>query len=91
MVQSTSSIMNLLLDLTLALLAAVTAVALVKLAFEYAQAEDGYEDEKGYHQGAPRTIYPKAYLDVKVRLAPVVGKQMDLAKVPAPADEVIFV
>lgn len=83
--------MNLLLDITLAGLAAVTAVALVKLAFDYAQAEDGYEDEKGYHRGTPRAIFPNAYLDVKVRRAPVAGNQMDLAKVPAPADEAIFV
>lgn len=83
--------MNLLLDITLALLAAVTAVALVNLAFEYAQAEDGYEDEGGYHQGVPRAVFPKAYFDVKIRFVPVAGKQQDLAKVPAPADEAIFV
>jgi hypothetical protein len=83
--------MNLLLDITLAGLAAVTAVALVKLAFDYAQAEDGYEDEQGYHRGAPRTGFPVGCLDVKVRFAPVVGNQTDLVKVPAPADEAIFV
>jgi len=83
--------MNLLLDITLALLAAVTAVALVNLAFEYAQAEEGYQDDQGYHPGEPRENFPIAYLDRKVRFVPVAGKQMDLAKVPAPADEAIFV
>lgn len=83
--------MNLLLDITLALLAAGTAVALVNLPFEYAQAEDGYEDEAGYHQGTQRRVFPKAYLDVKVRRVPVDGKQQELAKLSAPADEAIFV
>jgi hypothetical protein len=82
--------MNLLLDITLAFLAAVTAVALVNLPFECARAEDGYEDEGGYHQGEQCRIFPNAYLDVKVRFMPVVGKQLDLAKVPVPADEAIF-
>ena len=83
--------MNLLLDITLAFLAAVTAVALVNLPFEYAQAEDGYEDEAGFHHGEQRMTLANAFLDVRVKFKPVAGKQTDLAKVPAPADEAIFV
>ena len=90
MIRTTKLPMNLLLDITLALLAGVTAVALVNLAFEYAQAEDGYEDEGGYHQGEQSLVFPNGCLEGKVRFAPVVGKQMELAKVPAPADEAIF-